>query len=79
MAHRSIYATRPRRQTLVDRYLNELISYGGELWTRAEIIQDLKSMGCNDRMVDRYLQGTELRQRLDAARLRTSPLTSLLQ
>ena len=79
MADRSIYATRPRRQTRMDRHLNELISYGGELWTRADITRDLKRMGAEDRMIDRYLQGAEQQKRLEANRLRSTPPTSLLQ
>ena len=59
---RSIFSTRPRRGGLVQRYLDELVEYGGEMWRRGDVILDLKQSGLDDRCVDRYLQGMELRK-----------------
>ena len=62
---RSLFSTPPRRKTFVDRYLDELVEYGGEMWRRIDVIRDLKRCGLDDRCIDRYLQGMELRQELD--------------
>ena len=66
MPPRSIFTTRPRRRPLMDRYMNEQFSYGGELWTRADVIRDLKRIGADNRMIDRYLQGAEHKNCLEA-------------
>ena len=76
---RSPFATRPRRQTLLDRYLAEPIRYGGELWARIDVIRDLKRCGLDDRCIDRYLQGSELLNKLEHSRRASEPLTPLLQ
>lgn len=63
---RSVFATRPRQVGLLERYLSEPICYGGEVWARGAVMLDRKRAGMDDRCVDRYLQGAELRVRLHA-------------
>lgn len=55
-----------RRETLVDRYMNEIIDYGGELMTRANVIRDMQEMGVRPSGIDRWFQGYELMQRIRA-------------
>ncbi len=76
---RSPFSTRLRPQTLLDRYLAEPVLYGGELWTRGDVIRDLKRCGLDDRSVDRYLQGSELFHKLELSWRASKPLTSLIQ
>ena len=45
------------------RYLDELISYGGQPFTRAEVIADMQRSGTPHFCIDRWLQGYELAQR----------------
>ena len=52
----------------LDRYLNELIDFGGELMTRADVIREMQSEGTDRACIDRWLQGYELGQRLRARR-----------
>ncbi len=47
----------------IDRYLNELIDYGGEPYTRAEVILDMQQRGIDQPCIDRWLQGYEHAQR----------------
>ncbi len=63
-------ATRPMR---ANKYLDELISYGGIPCTRAEAILDMQAMGLDQPCIDRWLQGYEHTQRLRerAARVTT--------
>ncbi len=61
---RSLFSTRPRRNRLIDRYLTEPVNFGGEVMTREHVIRTLKSVGADDRSVDRYLQGAELAQQI---------------
>ena len=49
-------------KTFVDRYFEERLEYGGELWTRAEIVHDLRRVGTPERCIDRWLQGAEHRK-----------------
>jgi hypothetical protein len=52
-------ATRARP---ADTYMGERFHYGGQTQTRAQIIDDLKRQGGTQAMIDRYLQGMELKQ-----------------
>jgi hypothetical protein len=45
-------------------YLSELVSYGGEVMSRGEMIADLQKTLGDPAMVDRYLQGHDLAQQL---------------
>ena len=47
-----------------NRYLDELISFGGEPWTRAEVIAHMRAQGTPQPLIDRWLQGQELMARL---------------
>ena len=47
----------------IDRYLNEIIDYGGEPFTRAEAILHMQALGLSQPEIDRWLQGNELAQR----------------
>jgi hypothetical protein len=47
-----------------NRYLAEIISYGGEPYTRAEAILDMQRMQIPQPCIDRWLQGNDLAQRL---------------
>lgn len=76
---RGPFSTRPRRNRLIDRCMHEVVLYGGELWTREEIIRDLKRQGLDVRCIDRYLQGSELPQRMDRQCLPLEPPPTLLQ
>ena len=58
--------------SFVDRYLNEIIDYGGLPCTRAEAILDMQQMGLTQPMIDRWLQGNELAQRIRERRDRLS-------
>jgi hypothetical protein len=49
---------------LVDRYLGEIINYGGEFMSRGEAIADMQRIGMEPRCIDRWLQGNELMARL---------------
>ncbi len=75
---RSIFATRPRRSSLLTRYFSEPVNYGGKICTRAEVIDDLRSQGVHSGCIDRYLQGAELRNMLEAGQV-MKPLTTTLQ
>jgi hypothetical protein len=46
-----------------NKYLNEIISYGGEPSTRTEAILHMQSIGATQPMIDRWLQGNDLAQR----------------
>ena len=48
----------------IDRYLNEIIDYGGIPCTRAEAILHMQSIGMDQPCIDRWLQGQELAQRI---------------
>ena len=48
----------------IDRYLNELIDYGGIHHTRAEVILDMQQRGIDQPRIDRWLQGYEGDDRL---------------
>ncbi len=50
------------KTNLVTEYLQQEFLFGGEWKTRAQIITYLKSIGGTPRMVDRYMQGLEVRQ-----------------
>jgi len=52
----------------LNRYLDELISYGGQPFTRAEIIADMQRSGTPQPCIDRWLQGYEHTQRRREAR-----------
>lgn len=54
----------------LDRYLNELIDYGGLPATRAEVILDMQRAGHPQPAIDRWLQGQELAAELRARRER---------
>ncbi len=43
----------------IDKYLNEIIDYGGEPYTRAEVILDMQARGIDQPCIDRWLQGYE--------------------
>ena len=51
-----------------NRYLDELISCGGEAQTRAEIIAEMQAEGTPQPLIDRWLQGQELAAKLRARR-----------
>ena len=53
-----------------NKYLSELISYGGELFTRAEVIADMQRIGLDQPSIDRWLQGQELMDRIERRRAR---------
>lgn len=42
-----------------NKYLDELISYGGQPYTRAEVIADMQRSGTPQPLIDRWLQGQE--------------------
>ena len=48
----------------VTKILQEQFLFGGEWKTKAQIIAYLKSIGGTPRMIDRYLQGLDLRQEI---------------
>ncbi len=52
------------------KYLDELIDYGGEPYTRAEAIADMQQSGIDQPCIDRWLQGYEHAQRLRERRQR---------
>ncbi len=52
----------------LDKYLNELIDFGGDLMTRAEVIRTMQAEGTDRACIDRWFQGYELGQRLRARR-----------
>lgn len=53
-----------RKQTLVDAYMNEIIDYGGEDYTRAEVIRDMQRMGYGPRDIDLWFIGYEVGQEM---------------
>ena len=53
-------------------YLDELIDYGGEPYTRAEVILDMQRSNTPQPMIDRWLQGYEHAQRLHERKQRIS-------
>ncbi len=55
-----------------NKYLDELISYGGQPFTRAEVIADMQRSGTPQPLIDRWLQGQEHAARRRAQR---DPLT----
>jgi hypothetical protein len=56
------------KKNLVDRYLSEVISYGGNPYTRGAVIAEMQSEGVDQACIDRWLQGQELAARLESAR-----------
>ena len=42
-----------------NKYLDELISYGGQPFTRAEVIADMQRDGTPQLLIDRWLQSQE--------------------
>lgn len=58
-----------KRRSLVDEYMNEIIDYGGEDYTRAEVIRDMRRMGQTPAQIDRWFQGYELGKELASKRL----------
>jgi hypothetical protein len=52
------------------KYLDELIDYGGEPYTRAEAILDMQRSNTPQPCIDRWLQGYEHAQRLRERRQR---------
>jgi hypothetical protein len=52
------------------KYLDELIDYGGEPYTRAEVILDMQRSNTPQPCIDRWLQGYEHAQRLRERRQR---------
>ena len=52
----------------LDRYLNELIDYGGEPYTRGEVIAEMQAEGIPQPMIDRWLQGQELMAQIQRRR-----------
>jgi len=56
----------------IDRYLNEIIDYGGIPCTHAEAILHMQSIGMDQPCIDRWLQGQELAQRIRQRRERIS-------
>ena len=59
----------PDSTSYIDRYLNEVIDYGGLDYTRGEAILDMQRMGMTQPEIDRWLQGNEFAQRLRERRL----------
>ncbi len=55
---------RSPRMSPTDRYLNELLDFGGEAATRAEIIADMQRQGTPQGLIDRWLQGQEFAAQL---------------
>jgi hypothetical protein len=43
-----------------NEYLDELIDYGGEPYTRREAVEHMQSIGGTRQMIDRWLQGNDL-------------------
>jgi hypothetical protein len=62
----------------LDRYLNELIDYGGLPATRAEVILDMQRAGHPQPLIDRWLQGQEFAARRDARRQNCCQAPNLL-
>jgi hypothetical protein len=56
-----------------NKYLDELISYGGEPYTRAEAIADMQRIGMDQLSIDRWLQGQELMNRIESCRRTIKP------
>ncbi len=54
------------------KYLDEIIDYGGEPYTRAEAILHMQSIGLDQPCIDRWLQGYEHAQRLRRRRQRVA-------
>jgi len=70
--------TNPAKLTPVralNKYLDEIIDYGGYPHTRAEVIADMQQSGTPQPCIDRWLQGQEHAQRL---RERKAPLAALI-
>jgi len=59
-----------------NKYLGELISYGGEPYTRAEAIADMQRIGMDQPSIDRWLQGQELMDRIERHRPGPQDLSS---
>lgn len=57
--------------TMVDEYMNEIIDYGGEDYTRAEVIRDMQRIGQSQAQIDRWFQGYELGKAITQRRLAT--------
>lgn len=76
---RSLFATRRRRTSFVDRYLNEPMEYGGVMSTRGQIIRDLQRRGVDAACIDRYLQGADLRAEAEERGRRHVPATDMIQ
>lgn len=48
-----------RRRTTAGDYLSEKINYGGEVWTRGDVIADLQGQGADQRRIDAYMTGAQ--------------------
>ena len=57
-----------KKPNLVQRYMSEIIDYGGFAMTRAEVIRDMQQMGLPQPSIDRWFQGYELRKSMDEGR-----------
>ena len=51
----------------LQKYLNEEMEYGGELWPRGKVILDLKRKGATRKQIDMYLIGAEKRKQIQEA------------
>jgi len=58
-----------------NRYLDELIEFGGEPYTRGAVIATMRAEGTPERLIDCWLQGQELMARLHRRR---TPISSIL-
>jgi hypothetical protein len=58
-------------RSILSDYLNEVISYGGEPFTRADAIRDMQNMGMTQAHIDRWFQGYELGAQLRAEKSRS--------
>lgn len=52
------------KETIVTRYLAELVSYGGEIVTVGEMIIDLQNLGVPPRGIDMFLMGHDRRKKI---------------
>jgi len=51
-----------------NKYLDKLISYGGEFMARGAVIAEMQASGTPQTLIDRWLQGQELAAELRAQR-----------
>jgi hypothetical protein len=56
------------REKFLESYLTENIYYGGELMPRWKVIKELEKVCADQRCIDRWLQGYDLAQSLEAKR-----------